>query len=63
MKTMQIAVFAIFAYTVAALAAEQVVSKKVLTLEGARRVIASAMAEAKKDNSGGTMPWSMTGGT
>ncbi len=55
MKTIHLAALAVLAYTVAALAAEQVVSKKILTLEGARRVIASAMAEAKKANSGGTV--------
>jgi glc operon protein GlcG len=55
MKTIHLAGLAIVAYTVAAVAAEQVASKKVLTLEGARRVIASAMAEARKANSGGTI--------
>lgn len=55
MKTTHIAVLALFAYAVAALAAEPVASKKVLTLEGAHHVIAAAMAEAKKANSGGTI--------
>jgi glc operon protein GlcG len=55
MKTIHLAALAVVAYTVAALAAEQVASKKVLTLEGARRVIALALAEAKKANSGGTV--------
>jgi glc operon protein GlcG len=55
MKITHIAVLALFAYTVAALAAEHVMSKKALTLEGAHHVIAAAMAEAKKANSGGTI--------
>ena len=55
MKPTHIIALALFAYAVAALAAEHVASKKVLTLEGAHHVIAAAMAEAKKANSGGTI--------
>ena len=41
--------------------AESVADKRGLTIEGAKKVIAATVAEAKKRNApGGSLPWSMT---
>jgi glc operon protein GlcG len=49
-----IAVFLIFS-AISAVSQAQVVDKKTLTLDGAKKAIAAAVAEAKKNNSGGTI--------
>jgi glc operon protein GlcG len=55
MKTFRIAVFGLLVTTAGALAGESLTTKKVLTLDGAREVIAAAVAAAKDKHSTGAI--------
>ncbi len=55
MNLFKSAAIPLFLLIISAVSQAQVVDKKVLTLDGAKKVIAAAVAEAKKDNSGGVI--------
>ena len=55
MKTLRIAAFGLIGAALTAFAGEPLATKRVLTLEGARQVIAAAKAEAKERHSGGVI--------
>ena len=55
MRTLSIAAIVWIVSTTAAIAGDPLTTKKALTLEGARQVIAAAKAEAKEKHSGGVI--------
>ena len=55
MRTLRIAAFGLTIATIAGFAGDPLTTKKVLTLDGARQVIAAAKAEAKEKHSGGVI--------
>jgi uncharacterized protein GlcG (DUF336 family) len=55
MRTLRIAAFGLLIATVAGIAGDSLATKKVLTLDGARQVIAAAVGAAKDKHSGGAI--------
>src|SRR5260370_8339513 len=55
MRTLRIAAFGLTIATIAGFAGDPLTTKKVLTLDGARQVIAAAKAEAREKHSGGVI--------